>query len=103
MEVDLIKALMSNGGSFILYLLLASGPLFSIAIIYMAYRGVKFFGSELLSALKNIANQTELLGKMFELTKLEIREVRQDVDEVKEITADTNRRLGDIERRGGRT
>lgn len=98
MEAELVKTLLGGGNIFI-YLLLATGPLFGAAVMYMAYRGVKFFGAELLFALKNIARQTELLCQMFELTKQEIREVREDIDEVKEITADTNRRLTDIERR----
>lgn len=91
MEAEVINTI-TNSSNIIIMMLLTSGPLFGAIVIYMAYKLTHKFGERFLNAVNNIAEQTNLMREMLNV-------MRKDIDDVKDITVDNNKRLNDIEKR----
>lgn len=92
METEIVTTL-ANSSNAVLMLLLASGPLFGAGIIYMAYKLGHRFGDRFIKAMDDIAEQTKLMGQIIE-------SMREEIEDVKTITTDNNRRLEIIEKTG---
>lgn len=90
MEAEVVKTL-ANSSNVVILLLLASGPLFGAGILFIAYRFINKFGDRFVKAMDDIAEQTKMMGQM-------INNMREEIEDVKAITSDNNRRLEIIEK-----
>lgn len=96
MEVEVVKTLASSSNVIILFLL-ASGPLFGAGILFIAYKLAHKFGERFINGVNDIAEQTKLMREMLYNIRQDVDELKDEVDEVKNITTDNNKRLDDIE------
>lgn len=90
MEAQVINTL-AGSSNFVIMLLLASGPFFGAGVLFIAYKLTNKFGERFLNAISDIAEQTKLMREM-------VDNMRREIDDVKEITSDNNRRLEAIEK-----
>lgn len=92
METEVINTL-ANSTNVVILILLASGPLFGAGILFIAYRLINKFGDRFVKAMDDIAEQTKMMGQIIE-------SMREEIEDVKAITTDNNRRLEIIEKTG---
>lgn len=92
METEVINTL-ANSTNVVILILLASGPLFGAGILFIAYRFINKFGDRFVKAMDDIAEQTKMMGQIIE-------SMREEIEDVKAITSDNNRRLEIIEKTG---
>lgn len=92
METEVINTL-ANSTNVVILILLASGPLFGASILFIAYRFLSKYWEKFVNAMENIAKQTEMMGELIE-------NMREEIEDVKAITSDNNRRLEIIEKTG---
>ncbi len=92
METEVINTL-ANSTNVVILMLLCSGPLFGAGILFIAYRFINKFGERFVNAVDDIAKQTKMMGEIIE-------SMREEIEDVKAITSDNNRRLEIIEKTG---
>lgn len=99
METEVINTL-ANSSNVVILILLASGPVFGILILFGAYKISTKYLERFVVAVDKLTEQAKLTRELVDNMRKEVDEIRDDVSDVKAITSDNNRRLEIIEKTG---
>ena len=97
METEVINTL-ANSSNVVIMVMLASGPLFGILILFGAYKISTKYLERFVIAVDKLSEQVRLTRELVDNMRKDVDELKDDVSDVKEITSDNNRRLEQIER-----